>query len=299
MKKLILALVALLFVGAPAYAQPRERVIHPALFVIRDADSTLYLFGTIHIRRPGDPWGGPEAQTALASAEEVWTEILIDDSTNAETMAAVSRLGLAPAGRPLRTLLNDEQNAQLDALCQRLGINRGMLEPLQPWLAAVTLDIMPMVQAGYDPAAGVDRAIDAASDAAGRRMRAFETAEEQMGFLAGLSPEVQIDMLAETIAEAEKGSEQIDELSAAWERGDLAALERLNVEEMRADYPDVYQALLVQRNHNWVPMIEQELAGSGVDFVAVGAAHLVGPDGLVALLRARGYTVERVRPSRR
>lgn len=299
MKKLILALLALFVAIGPAVAQPRERVIHPALFVVRDADSTLYLFGTIHIRHPGDPWGGPEAQTALASAEEIWTEILIDDSTNAQTMAAVGRLGLAPADRPLRTWLSDAENAQLDALCQRLGVNRGALEPLQPWLAAVTLDVMPMVQAGYDPAAGVDRAIDAIGDAAGRRMRAFETPVQQMQFLADLSPEVQRDMLAETISEAQKGTEQIDAMSRAWERGDLNRLERLIVEDMRSNFSDVYQALLVERNRNWIPMIDQEMAGSGVDFVAVGAGHLLGPDGLVALLRARGYTVERVAPSRR
>ncbi|WP_395645901.1 TraB/GumN family protein [Terricaulis sp.] len=297
MKKLVFALIALVF-AAPAAAQP-QREIHPALFVVRDADSTLYIYGTVHLRRPGDPWGGPEAQRALSGAQEVWTEIDLDSTTTQETMRVVRQLGMAPPDRPLRTWLSDEDNSKLDALCARLGINRAALEQMQPWLVSITLEVAPMMQAGYDPSAGVDHQIDAIADQAGARSRAFETVEQQMRFLAELSPEVQRDMLEQTIEEAEEGPAVLDETSRAWERGDLETLERLSVADMREHYPDVYQALLVRRNHNWIPIIQHELDGVGVDFMAVGAAHLLGPDGLVALLRAQGYTVERVRSSRR
>lgn len=293
MKKLIFALLALVFAG-PAVAQPQARDIHPALFVVRDTDSTLYIYGTVHLRRPGEAWGGPEAIAALASAQEVWTEIELSEATTQETMRVVRELGYAPADRPLRTWLTPEDNAKLDALCRRLGLNRAALERMQPWLVAMTLQIAPMMQAGYAPGSGVDRQIAETAKRAGARSRAFETIEQQLRFLAELSPEVQREMLAQTIEEAEQGPAMLEETSRAWERGDLEALERLSVADMRTEYPDVYEVLLVRRNHNWIPIIQQELRGSGVDFMAVGAAHLVGPDGLVALLRARGLTVERV-----
>jgi hypothetical protein len=102
-------------------------------------------------------------------------------------------------------------------------------------------------------------------------------------------------MLLEAIDQAEAGAQILDEMSAAWERGDTAALERLLNDEMRRDYPEVYEALIRRRNEAWMATLTQELAGQGVDFVAVGAAHIIGEDGLVAQLQARGVQVERVR----
>ena len=127
-----------------------------------------------------------------------------------------------------------------------------------------------------------------------RVARAFETPEQQLGFFAELSPDVQRQMLLEAIDEAEKGPAALDELSAAWERGEIGTLERLLNEDMRTEYPEVYAAHISRRNAAWIAMLTHELQGSGVDFVAVGAAHLVGDEGLVAQLRARGIRVERV-----
>ena len=174
-----------------------------------------------------------------------------------------------------------------------LGVAPQALEPMQPWLAALTLTLLPVVQAGYEPAAGVDRAVDAFGDAAGKRMRAFETPEQQVAFFAGLSGDLQRAMLLEAIDESEKGVQMLDRLSEAWERGDLSLLEREN-EAMRREHPDFHAAIIADRNAAWAAVLEQELAGAGVDFVTVGAAHLVGEDGLVSLLRARGFAVERM-----
>jgi uncharacterized protein YbaP (TraB family) len=169
-----------------------------------------------------------------------------------------------------------------------------MIEAMQPWLAAITLSVLPMIQAGYDPNAGVDREIDAAAEAAGKRMRAFETIEEQIGFLSGFSPEMQRQMLLDAIAETEKGPSQLDALSVAWEQGDLEVLEEYVIDDMREEYPELYDVLFVRRNAAWMEMLMRELGGAGVDFVAVGTGHLLGEHGLVAQLRARGVQVERV-----
>ena len=101
-------------------------------------------------------------------------------------------------------------------------------------------------------------------------------------------------MLLEAIDEAAQGPSEIAEMTRAWERGDTAALQRSVVDETRREYPELYQVLFVRRNAAWLPMIERELAGTNTEFIAVGAGHLLGPDGLIAQLRARGLHVERV-----
>ena len=266
----------------------------PALFVARDADSTMYLFGTLHIRRPGAPWGGARAQAGLAEASDIWTELIISPETDAETQLLALRHGMADPGRPLSSYFSSEENARIGAAAQRLGLQPQMLDAMKPWLAGVTLALLPMMQAGYDPSAGADRLIDAYGDANGKTMRAFETAEQQIQMLAGLSDDVQRQMLLEALDEVEAGTGDMEAMAAAWESGDLDTLERMVVTEMRAEYPDFHRVLLVDRNNAWVGVLVRELDGAGVDFVAVGAGHMLGEDGVVSQLRRRGYTVERV-----
>ena len=137
----------------------------------------------------------------------------------------------------------------------------------------------------------------AAAEANRQQRRAFETIEQQIGFLANLAPDVQRQMLVDAIDQTEMTSEQLDLLSTAWERGDVDTLERLVVEDTRQQYPEVYRVLFAERNNAWMETLTRELDGSGVDFVAVGAGHLLGPDGLVEQFRAGGLTVERVSPA--
>lgn len=300
-KHWLLAAAAFAFAGV-AYADdkpppaplapPITAPAHPALFVVRDADSTLYLFGTMHIRRPGNEWGGPAAQAGLAEADEVWTEMEIAATTQSEVQALVLSTGIAPVDRPLSSWLNKAEREQLAAALEHLGASPAMFERMRPWLAAMTLSVMPLLQQGYDVTAGADRAvIGAAGDA---RQRSFETAAEQIGFFANLSDTAQRQYLMDTISTASEDSTEIDALSTAWESGDLDSLETLVLDSFRVRYPELHQVIFTQRNHNWTETLVTELDGSGVDFVAVGAGHLLGDDGVVALLRARGLSVERV-----
>lgn len=291
LRTIMLAAVASLALATSACAQDE---FDPALYVVRDADSTMYLYGTVHVRPRGADWADQDVRDALASAEEIWTELEMTPESDQRTQALATQYGAAPADRPLSSWLTAEENQRLDALAQRLGLQRSYLEGMQPWMAGLTLSLVPIMRAGYDPASGVDRSIDAYGDANGKIMRAFETADEQIGFFAGLDEETQRAFLREAIDEAEKGPAMLNEMTEAWERGDLDTLERLVVADTREDYPEVYQSLFVRRNNAWMEVLVRELDGAGVDFVAVGTGHLLGPDGLVDQLRARGYTVERV-----
>jgi uncharacterized protein YbaP (TraB family) len=265
----------------------------PALFVARDADSTMYIYGTIHLRRPTDGWGGSHVEAALARSQEVWTEVDMDPDAMARAQAEALRLGMSTQNL-LSAHLTAEDEERLTALCQRLGIPRQALERMRPWMAALTLSIMPMVQAGYDPNAGVDRSVIAWATANNKALRSFETPEQQIALFAGFTPEEEIEMLRLSIDSAEEGVALINAMSAAWDAGDIATLEAQVVTEARTTAPEMYQSFFVERNNAWMTVLSRELDGAGVDFVAVGAGHLYGPDGLIAQLRARGVRVERV-----
>lgn len=279
---------------APA-GETEPEGITPLLYAVRDSDSTMYLYGTVHVRPRGADWGNARVRAALDEAGEVWTELMMNPQADQQIQVLALQLGRAEPGRPLSSWLTPEENVSLNAVTTRLGMPQGALEPYKPWLAALTLTVAPLVQAGYDPESGVDRSIDAYSDTAGKTMRALETAEQQLGFFASLNADVQREMLQEAIAESENLPVMIGEMSTAWERGDERALERAVVDETRDEYPELYQMLFVDRNNAWMTELTREMEGSGVDFVAVGAGHIIGHDGLVAQFRARGYRVERVR----
>lgn len=289
------AAAALALWSGAACAQARTEV-QPALYVARDADSTLYLFGTVHVRPPGDDWGNAAVRSAIDASDEVWTEIDISPATDARAQGLMRQLAAAPADKPLSSWLDADQQARFAALMGRLGVAPHALETMQPWAAGLTLTLIPIMQAGYDPESGVDRGVDDYADEHGKQRRAFETIEEQLGFLSGLSPDLQRQLLLEAIDEAEEGPPLLAELSRAWERGDVAAIDDLVVEDTREGYPELYDLLFKQRNDAWMETVMHELAGNGVDFVAVGMGHIVGEDGLVAQLRARGVIVERVEP---
>lgn len=298
MKVLVRAFAALLALSAASCAQaPAQEAggITPLLYAVRDRDSTIYLYGTVHVRPRGADWANARVRAAIDESSEVWTELMMNPETDARTQQLAMQLGRAPQGRPLSSWLTPEENASLNAVTTRLGLPQGALEPFQPWMAALTLTLVPLMQAGYDPQSGVDRQLDAYADSAGKTMRALETPEQQLSFFANLSPELQREMLREGIEESGNVAEMIGQMTASWERGDERALADAVIEDTREEYPELYQMLFVQRNNAWMEELTREMEGSGVDFVAVGAGHIIGGDGLAAQFRARGYRVERIR----
>ncbi|NWG52199.1 MAG: TraB/GumN family protein [Hydrogenophilaceae bacterium] len=291
---LLVCLAALAF-GAlsagPAGAKAPE--ISPALFVVRDEDSTLYLFGTMHIRPAGAQWGGPNAHAALEEADEVWLE------TVEQPEDQVLVLRYAMSAEPLSRALTPEQYARLSRALERVGQQPGAFDMMRPWFAALMLELMPMIQRGYEIESGADMQIQRRANERGVPVRPLETSEQHIRILADLDMAVQVQLLMETIEAIEKGGEESDALERAWEQGDLDRIAATDLDELRREMPEFYEVLLVRRNAAWVETIERELAGAGVDFVAVGAAHLAGEHSVQAMLEARGFAVERVSDSRR
>jgi len=222
---------------------------------------------------------------------ELWLEVA-DFDNQAALAPLMAKFGVDPE-HPLSTKLNDEQKKKLEKATSTYGIPAATLEPMRPWLAGVILTTMPLLKAGYDPKAGVERILMAQATEEGDKVRGFETAEEQLGIFASMSEEEQLAFLSETLEEIDKGLEELDRLAKAWVEGDTATIQRFFVDEMKAKAPSIYDKLVVRRNIAWAEKIEQMLKGAGVQQIAVGAGHLVGPDSLQAQLAKRGIKVEK------
>jgi len=262
----------------------------PALWVVKDADSTLYLFGSVHVLRPTTGWASPRVEAAFDSASDIWFEISNPDD-QAAIMPLIQQHGLSPE-TPLSSRLTPEENAELDAAAKAMGASAAQLQPMKPWLAALSLSVAPLIKAGYDPKSGVELVLKARAEAAGKPIHGFETIDKQIGILAGLPDDVQLVFLRETLKDYENAATKLDEMVEAWARGDVATLDRVTITEMKEASPTLYQAILVDRNTDWANQIQTMLEGSGTAFIAVGAAHLTGDDSVQAILQKRGVIVE-------
>jgi uncharacterized protein len=281
----VAAATALLLLALPALAEP-------ALWVAKQGQATVYLFGTVHALKPGLKWETPKIEKAFADAQEFWMEA--DDADPEAMEPIVAKLGLDPA-HPLSSKVALKDLPRLDVAAKSAGLEGEVtLEPMRPWLAALTLPALQIVKAGYDPAKGVDNVLKAKAKAAGKPIRGLETAEQQMHFFADLPEARQLEMLRAELDEAEGGTQAIEEIMAAWEKADLATIDKEMNQDEAEKYPDLHAVLIVNRNKAWAGKIAEQLkSGKGVIFLAVGAGHLVGRDSVQEALKARGISVVR------
>ncbi|MHB1058870.1 MAG: TraB/GumN family protein [Rhodanobacter sp.] len=265
----------------------------PALWVVKDADTTIYLFGTVHLLPNDTDWHYPALDKALADSRTLYIELTDDDQAN--MAALVLRHGMDMA-HPLTTQLSASEAHQLGLIATKAGVPGGMqtLNVMRPWLAALTLAVSPLLKAGLDPEHGVDKLLKAQMAGAGKQVLGLETAEQQIRFLADMPRPVELALLRSTMRDADKGSIQLTRLIDAWKAGDTDTIARLEDEDMRQREPKLYQLLLVQRNQAWAARIAAMLQQPGTVFIAVGAAHLAGPDSVQAQLQSRGMSVERL-----
>jgi uncharacterized protein YbaP (TraB family) len=281
-----LALCVLLLASAAALADP-------ALWLVKSPTATVYLFGTVHVLPENTRWHYPALDEALAASSALYVEE--DDDDPATMQPLVMQYGM-DARHPLSARLDDADRARLDGAAKAIGLPGGAaaLDPMKPWLAALTITVAPIVKAGYDPASGADRQLEQEFRAAGKPVDAFETAERQIRYFADLPPSLQTDLLRNVLDDYAKGPAQIRTLVHAWQAGDVATIAKTVNGSMREHYPGLYKALLVERNRNFARQIAALLQRGGTVFVAVGAAHLAGPDSVQAQLAKLGIATRRV-----
>jgi len=281
--------------AAPAVAAapiPRAEGAGPPLWVIKDANSTVYLFGTIHVLRPGTAWGSDKVDAAFASASDIWVEIANQDD-QAAVMPVIQQHGVDPS-RPLSSILSAEDFAAFDKVAQANGATGAALDAYRPWLAAFLISMSPATSAGYRSEAGVDKTLMDRARAEGKTLHGFETADIQVRLIAGMSEEAQVAYLNHYVRNGDGVVANLDQTVAAWLQGDAAEVGRLNRLSTRDVHEDIHRAALIVRNADWTDQIETLMKGSGTAFVAVGAAHLADQDSVIDMLKARGFTVERL-----
>ena len=265
-------------------------VAEPPTWTIQGRHGTMLLFGAVHVLPPGLDWQPKALTDAVRQADEIWFELPIGGDSDVKAAALISRRGLLPKGAGLSSWLTSDEQQRLWRAAGAMGVAPGGLQAMRPWLAEITLSLAIDTRAGADVANGVERYIQAIAPATARR-RAFETADDQVGFLAGESFHDQRATLELTLTEIETQPDSYRRTLNAWLAGDLQTLMAEDLDPLRSAAPAAYRRLISDRNRRWVKILERRLKGAGKVVVVVGMGHLIGQDGVPALLRAAGYAV--------
>lgn len=285
MRRFLPGLVAILtLLAGGAWAEP-------AMWTVRGPHTTAVLFGSVHLLPKGVDWQPDKLKDAVAGADEIWFELPIDGDTATEVQRITADKGLLPTGDSLFRHVSDTEQGRIRAACQTLELSCEVLARMRPWMAEVTLSIASDMRAGALASEGVEQQV-AAEAPSGAARRAFESVSEQIGFLADPSPAEQVRSLDETVSEIADDPGIYDRVLKEWLAGDLAALSRDALDPVAKTSPDMYRRLVTDRNRRWAQALATELSGDRKIVVVVGAAHLIGPGGVPALLRKQGFVVD-------
>ncbi|MEM9403184.1 MAG: TraB/GumN family protein [Pseudomonadota bacterium] len=282
-RRLLTTLLTLL--ALPALAE------HPlSLWEVRGTNNAIYLLGSVHLLRQQDHPLPSRMLDAYADAETIIMEIDMDDIDPIETQALINRLGVLNDGRTLKDLIGESRYAAAEKAAAAMDIPFGLLSRSEPWLAAMTIEQLALARLGFNPALGVEMTFSTRAAADGKPVEGFETIEQQLAFLDELSLDAQTDLLMQTLTESRDLRSEMDALIEAWRLGDIDFLEQTVLSDIK-DFPELYDVIVADRNARWVDTINTLLDDDDDYLIIVGALHLVGPDGVPALLEAQGNDV--------
>jgi uncharacterized protein YbaP (TraB family) len=283
----LIASVLILAGASAAPAQTRQAARGFIWSVERDG-KTSWLVGSLHVLT-SDAYPLPQAmEQAFDRSKTLMEEIDVNDITSPELIGAVAAKGLFTNGETLESVLPRATYAQLTQRMAATGLPIEMVRMMRPWMVELTISGLELQRAGFDPELGIDVHYRRKAGQ-NRSLSMLETAAEQIDYLAGLPMDLQVAQLQKTLEDGDVELKEVREIAAAWRSGDAPAIERLLLKGMK-DSPAFYQSLVVDRNRKWIPRIESCLA-TGSCFIVVGAAHMVGSDGLIAMLQKKGYRI--------
>ncbi|MGN3973089.1 TraB/GumN family protein [Tsuneonella sp. SYSU-LHT278] len=278
---------------APAdTAQASAAPAGPALWKVSDEDTVIYLFGTVHVLPQGGTWFDDRISSALASSDTIVTELPPSAMTDPAAQQTIMALAMLPPEKTLRGLLTEQQRTTYEKALSKLKMPPQALDRFEPWFAAMTLSMLPLLQNGYAADSGVEKVLEAKAGAHVKR-GAVETLESQLRLFDELPAKDQAAFLASVSAQIDEVVPQLSRMVAAWEAGDADRLAALMNESMKDD-PTLAERLLYARNRTWAGWIADRLAQPGTVFMAVGAGHLAGAQSVQDALAARGIESVRV-----
>ena len=253
----------------------------------------VYLVGSVHLLSKDFYPLNPALEAAYKDSSVLAEEVDLGEMAQPDAQMSLLSKGMLPSGQTLDTVLSPATKAMLNKHLGDFGPMGEVAKRFKPWLAALTIESLAWVNAGFDPNLGLDKHFYDRAIADGKTVQGFETMAFQVALFDDMPMDQQDRLLASTLKDIDTEQANMTKLIAAWKDGDAPTVERLVLADMKGEAA-VYKRMLVDRNHNWIPKIDQLLADPRHSLVVVGAAHLVGPDGLIALLRAKGYTVEQL-----
>lgn len=264
----------------------------PALWAVKDADTTIYLFGTVHALPKDAQWFDGAVRQAFDRSGTLVLEMLAPRS-EAELAPVVMSLAFSAGQPPLAERVEPAERPRLDKAVKETGLPPASLNAMETWFAAVTLSAQQLSKLGLDPKLGVEKTLTAKAEAAGKELTGLETAAQQMGFLDSLPEADQRAFLSATLQDWSETKAKLGELVGYWTAGNVDALARAMNEDVSRT-PKLAQVLLTDRNVRWADWIRNRMAQPGTVFLAVGAGHLAGPDSVQAMLAKLGLKAERL-----
>jgi uncharacterized protein len=286
--RVLAAALAVLLASATAVAQkPGGQFLWK---VEGPGGSAAYLLGSLHVLTPEFYPLSAAINKAFAESKTLVEEVDIDETSDPMVMMAALSKAMLTDGRTLDQIVAPDVYAEVKKRAEKAGMPMMAIQRMKPWLVAITLMAPTLQAAGFKPELGIDRHFfDRAKDS-GMKRQALETMAYQLDRFDSLSPSLQEALLKTTMEDLDAEVEGVKELAEAWRFGNVAAMEKMTLATLK-EAPELYQRLLVERNHNWIPHVEKCLTDKAGCFIVVGAAHLVGPDGLPTLLAKKGLKV--------
>lgn len=273
--------------------QPQAATGKPAMWRVADDDTTVYLFGTIHLLPENYAWRTPTFDQAVAGSRELVVETIIDESNPMALAAELARLGMSRGLPPLAERVSPEKRALLEDAVARTGVPRAAFDQMETWAAAFMILGAQFKNLGVSGGAGVEAVLRENFKAAGKPVGQLETNVEQLSLFDTLPEKAQRTLLEGSIEATAEMRAEFNRMLAAWARGDVEAIGKTFNEDL-AGSPELQTALIRRRNHNWTQWVRRRMDQPGTLMVAVGAGHLAGPESVVDLLQRHGYRVTRV-----
>jgi uncharacterized protein YbaP (TraB family) len=287
--------LALVGIASAAWAAPQAAApaAHPALWEVSDPDTTIYLFGTIHLLPPNYKWRTPKLDQAIAESDSLYVETIVDPSHPEGIRNALATLDRSQGLPPIADRVDPSHRPLLETAIAKSGMPRPAFDRMETWAAAFRLLGVQFAQIGLQGEAGVEQTLKDSFAARGKPIGELETNAQQLAFFDVLPEKAQRALLEGSIQPPAAAGKDFDEMIRGWASGDVEAIARTFNQDL-ADSPALKETLLERRNANWAQWIERRLQQPGTVMIAVGAGHLAGPDSVISLLKRQGYRVKRV-----
>ncbi|MQA28640.1 MAG: hypothetical protein GEU82_02215 [Luteitalea sp.] len=254
---------------------------------------TIYLAGSVHLLSAQYYPLSPAFDTAFNESDLLVEEVDMGEMLAPESQLMMLTRGMLPAGQSLDKVISPATYAAVNEKVTALGMPMAPLNLFKPWALALTLQALEWQKAGFNADLGLDKHFYDMARTANKRSQGLETLEFQVSRFNDMPMDLQERLLAETLKELDTTQANFTRLADAWKAGDASGVEAIVLQDLKAE-PEMYKRLLVERNRAWLPQVEALFARPKPAFVVVGAAHLIGADGLLQMLRARGYTIDQL-----